>query len=134
MVTRRVALLGALLCLTTVALAGCGGDSGLTFSQLPPGDPANGEALFTRQVNGTPACNSCHTVDGSPLSGPTLQGLGARAGNQVAGLGSGDYVLQSITQPAAHLVPGFSNLMYGQYGERLTGQQLADVIAYVLAQ
>lgn len=134
MVDPRLALIHLLPWLAAAALAGCGSASPVTFDQLPPGDAASGAVLFTQQVNGTPACNTCHTLDGSTLVGPSLQGIGERAGGQIDGLGSGDYVLQSITQPAAFLVSGFSNLMYGQYREQLSGQQLADVIAYVLSQ
>ena len=134
MVSFRVAITGLLLLFVTIVLAGCGSSPSLTFSQLPPGNPASGETLFARQVNGTPACNTCHTLDGSPHAGPSLQGIGQRAATQVNGLSAEDYILQSIVQPAAFLAPGFGNQMYGQYGERLTGQQLADVVSFMMSQ
>ncbi len=43
----------------------------------------------------------------------------------------GGHTLQSITQPAAFIVPGFTNSMPGQYGQKLSHQQLADIIAYL---
>lgn len=130
----RSALAGVMLALAVIALTGCGGSPSLTFDQLPPGDPASGAALFARQVNGTPACNTCHTLDGSSHAGPSLQRIGQRAGTAVNGLSAGDYILQSIVQPAAVLTSGFGNLMYGQYRERWTGQQLADVLSFLLTQ
>jgi len=134
MVNLRSIVLRALPWLAAAALAACGGSPAVTFSQLPPGDPVSGAALFERQVNGSPACTTCHTLDGVARAGPSLQGIGERAANQVNGLSAGDYILQSIVQPAVFLAPGFGNQMYGQYGGQLTGQQLADVIAFVMSQ
>jgi len=34
--------------------------------------------------------------------------------------------------PAAYVVSGFANLMYGQYAQQLSPQETADLIAYIL--
>jgi hypothetical protein len=43
-----------------------------------------------------------------------------------------EYAQTSILQPAAYLVSGFSNTMYNQYGQHLSQQDIADLIAYLL--
>src|SRR5690349_11085031 len=95
-------------------------------ANLPAGDASRGAQLFTQSVNGAPSCSTCHTLDGSSGTGPSLQGISKRAGSQVANLSAKDYLYQSITRPSAFIVSGFSNVMYDQYAQRLTPQQTAD--------
>src|SRR5215207_2400006 len=92
---------------------------------LPPGDAVHGAELFTQQVNGAPACSTCHTLDGTTLVGPSLQGYAERASMRVQNQSAQDYTYNSITQPAAHIVSNFSNTMYTQYGRQLSPQQIA---------
>jgi mono/diheme cytochrome c family protein len=117
--------------LAALMLSACGGSSEAA-APLAPGDAARGAQLFTQSINGAPACVSCHTVDGATLVGPSLQGYTAQAGSRVDGLSAEEYTRASITQPSAYLVNGFGNLMYAQYSQHLTPQQLADLIAYLL--
>jgi mono/diheme cytochrome c family protein len=122
-----------ILALLGLALTACsGGTSSAADDSLPPGDAARGAALFTQTVNGAPACASCHTVDGSPLTAPSMQGFAARAGTRMDDTSAEDYAYMSITRPAAYVVSGFGNLMYNQYAQRLEPQQIADLIAYLL--
>lgn len=102
------------------------------FSALPAGDATSGATLFTEQVNGAPACSTCHTLDGSALVGPSFQGYAGVAGTRVANQSAQEYTFNSIVQPATFIVNGFGNVMYGQYGQKLSPQQTADVIAYLL--
>lgn len=119
--------------LLVMLLAACGGKSGISDdATLPAGDVRRGTDFYTVSINGAPSCLSCHSLDGQRLDGPTLQGYGAVAGSRIAGMSAEDYTRQSILQPAAHLVSGFSNIMYNQYRQRLSTQQLADLIAYLL--
>ena len=101
-------------------------------NDLPAGDVSRGAALFTQSINGAPECSSCHTVDGSPLTAPSFKGFSAVAGTRIGGLSARDYAFQSISNPPGYLVSGFGNLMYNQYAQRLTSQQIADLIAYLL--
>lgn len=113
-------------------LAACSGAPETSFADLPPGDAANGAVLFTDGANGAPACATCHTVDGSELTGPSLQNFAVIAPVADAGASSlGEYAYTSITQPSAYLVSGFGNTMYTQYARRLSPQQIADLIAYL---
>jgi mono/diheme cytochrome c family protein len=102
------------------------------FKDLPPGDAARGAVLFTQSVNGAPPCTSCHSLDGSIVVGPSLKGVAGVAGSRVAGQSAGEYLYQSVVSPAAYIVSGYSNEMYGLYGRDLTQQQIADLVAYLL--
>ncbi len=105
-----------------------------TPQPLPAGDAARGAILFTQPIDGTPLCTGCHTLDGSPLSGPSLKGYGAVAGTRITGMSASDYTVQSLVNPASFLVSSYGNLMYNQYGQHLSGQQIADLVAFLLTQ
>lgn len=121
----------AIYALALLVLAGCASASA-GLEDLPEGDAERGAALFTQSVNGAPACSSCHTLDGIALVGPNLEGFAARAETQVPGMSAEAYAHASIVQPAAFLVNGFGNSMYNQYAQRLSQQEIADLIAYLL--
>ena len=123
-------LLTIVTCLT-LTVVGCSTPAD-TASSLPPGDAARGSALFTQSINGTPPCATCHTLDGVTLVGPSLQGFAARAGTRINGVSARDYTYESVVHPASYLVSGFGNLMYNQYAQRLSAQQIADLVAYLL--
>jgi putative membrane-bound dehydrogenase-like protein len=94
-----------------------------------------GERLYAEGFNGAPACATCHPLeDGIEGIGPSLQGLQAVAGERVPELSARDYVRLSITNPNAYIVEGYAaNLMYQQYGERLTDDQIDALVDYVLS-
>lgn len=116
----------------SMILAGCSSQAqSLTVADLPTGDATHGAALYSQQINGAPACSTCHSLDGSTIVGPSLQGFASRAATQTD-LAADAYTLQSIVQPATHIVSGFTNAMYTQYGQKLSRQDLADLIAYLL--
>jgi cytochrome c oxidase subunit 2 len=121
-----VCLLLGLVC------AACSGTGAASGDSLPAGDATRGAALFTQMVNGAPSCNTCHTLDGSTLVGPSLKGFSATASTRVEGMSAQDYAHNSIVKPASYVVSGFPNAMYGQYAQQLTPQQTADLIAYIL--
>lgn len=103
-------------------------------TELPEGDPVRGEALFLGQEPGPDGailgCNSCHSLDGSVIVGPSLQGVASRpVPEEYDSLE--DYLHMSIVQPSAHMVEGFDDLMPQNFSERLDAQTLADVIAYL---
>lgn len=102
--------------------------------ELPPGDAGAGDTLFHQKIGGLPECSSCHSLDGTRGTGPSLQGLSAVAGTRRSGEDATTYTMNSILSPGQYIVPGFSNLMPAAYGQQLSRQQLADLIAYVLSQ
>ncbi|MEJ2150619.1 MAG: cytochrome c [Chloroflexota bacterium] len=101
---------------------------------LPEGDPARGEALFEGTEpapDGLPlGCNACHTLDGSALVGPSLQGVASRVPE---GYDSAlTYFHESIVMPGNYKVPGFEGVsMPDNFGQRLDAQSLADLMAFL---
>lgn len=123
-----------LFMLLVLICAACGptGSTSETV-ELPAGDAAAGNTLFHQKIGGLPECSSCHSLDGTRGTGPTLQGFGDVAGTR-RGEDATTYTLNSIINPGQYVVPGFSNLMPAAYGQQLSRQQLADLIEYVLSQ
>lgn len=115
-----------------IVVAACSPSAENPVDSLPEGDATRGQTAFNQSMSGAPTCSSCHTVDGSPLLAPSLLGYAAVASTRVEDQSAEDYTYTSITRPPAYIVSGFGNTMYNQYGQRLTPQQIADLIAYLL--
>jgi len=90
------------------------------------GDPAAGEALFVE------ACAGCHGAE--PGAGPELPGMGERAATRVEGMTAAEYLHESIVDPGAYLVEGYQDIMPPTYGDQYSEAELADLVAYLLAQ
>jgi nitric oxide reductase subunit C len=108
--------------------------------QLPTGDAERGRTL----AEGALGCTVCHAL--TPVGPawaatgdqPTLaERAGARIGQaDYAGEATTgeQYLLESVMQPNAYLVPGFqAGVMPLDFGERITLQQMADLMAYMLS-
>jgi mono/diheme cytochrome c family protein len=106
---------------------------------LPQGDAAAGEALAAAQ-----GCTACHiTTPTGPAWLPTgdQPGIGERAATEFTlpeytgqATSPEQYLFESIVDPNAFVVSGFaSGLMPGTYGNTLTEQNMADLIAYLLS-
>jgi NitT/TauT family transport system substrate-binding protein len=90
------------------------------------GDPAKGEALFNSN-----ACSACHNVTEDVAgAGPALVGIASRAGSRVDGLSAEDYLHQSIVDPNAYVVEGFSGIM--PPFSTLPDSDVSDLIAYLM--
>lgn len=127
--------IGLLMLLILLALVGCSPNppSVIPYSAIPTtGDVARGEALFNETISLAPACSSCHTGQENAAS-PDLAGFGAIAGTRVEGESAHEYAFYSIAEPGRFLVEGYGNAMYNLYDEKLTPEQLADLIAYILS-
>jgi len=80
-------------------------------------------------------CIGCHSADGSQLVGPTWKGLfGAPRtladGSEV--IADEEYLRTSMLQPNAAVVEGYAEgLMPLDYGQRVSDQELEDIIAYI---
>jgi len=83
----------------------------------------------------TYGCNACHSVDGSPLVGPTWKGLYGREVTFTDGTtatADDAYLLESIRNPNAKTVQGFApGLMPQNIAEKMTDAQVQDVIEFI---
>lgn len=128
-----------LLVLLSMVLVGCGGEAAAKSQDTLPkpesvGNPAEGELIFNAWHADAPACSTCHLVEGNQtLVGPSLANIATRAGNQVNGVDTVDYIRQSIIDPDAYVVDGgATSIMYQHFGERLTTEQIDNLVAYLL--
>ena len=110
--------------------------------RLPVGDPKRGEAL-----NISKACSGCHLIDAIG-AGPSWiaekyagnKGIAQRAeerwqqaGYTGSATNATEYLVESILMPNAYVIDGYSHgIMPGTYGELLTDQDLADIIAFLV--
>jgi mono/diheme cytochrome c family protein len=132
------------LFLAALAVAGCDttqwfanffGDSAETPPAALVGDPVHGEDIFRHGINAAPPCITCHALAPGGFSlGPVMQGFGERAGSSREGLTAEAYAHESIVDPTVFIVSGFRNIMYPGYGTDLTEQEIADLIAFLMAQ
>lgn len=103
--------------------------------ELPQGDAANGQLLFTGQVNGKFPCSACHSLQaGQTLVGPSLAGIATTAAARKDGLSAEQYLHESIVQPNTYIVESFANpsVMPATFAAQMTKQELADLIAYLM--
>ncbi len=94
------------------------------------GDLTRGKTLF----NGSAGCAGCHdTTQGMTISGPSLKGVASRATTRKPGMSATDYLHESIRQPNAYVVKGFTpGVMLQTYGQTLNNGQIDDLVAYLL--
>lgn len=98
-------------------------------SLLAVANPANGEALTV-----TYGCTACHVAGATHGIAPAFAGVGDIAATRHPPLTAAEYIYQSIVHPTAHIVEGFANSMPQDFGTRLSNQELADILAYLLEQ
>lgn len=99
------------------------------------GDPLNGQLLY----NGALACASCHEVGGGTVA-PHTAGTYTRveetrlADPLLADYSIEQYLVESIVQPGSYVVPNYTNVMPNLFGDSLTLQELADLVAFLESQ
>lgn len=139
----RKVLLTMLVLALVMLLAACGGGGGDDQAategggSTSVGDAAHGKELYEQTVIGSasaPGCITCHSLEADVvLVGPSHDGLAGRAGSYQEGVGAEDYLRESLSNPDAHLVEGFTpGVMYQNYGEDLSAREINDLIAYLM--
>ena len=82
----------------------------------------------------TKGCVGCHTHASFPNAhmnvGPDLTAVADRAGTRVAGLDARAYIRQSLREPGAYRVAGYSAVMPDL---RLTDEQIDSLTAFLLS-
>jgi mono/diheme cytochrome c family protein len=105
---------------------------------LPAGVADNGQKLFTSQ-----GCAACHSLEpDKKIVGPSLAGIATQAGDIIQkpdykgkATSAELYIRESIVQPSAYVVPSFvDGIMPQDFGKKLSAQDLADLIAFLLTQ
>jgi cytochrome c oxidase subunit 2 len=127
----------------------CGLSHSYMVAQVVVMEPADFEAWITSEgqaVGGerTPEevgarvyevqCQGCHSVDGSEKVGPTFLALyGAdrplQSGNTVEA--AEEYIRDSILNPGAQVVEGYSNIMPQVFGDTLSQEEIDGLVAYI---
>ncbi len=81
------------------------------------------------------ACTVCHSLGGDAGVGPAWQGLFGRMeklSDGTAVVVDDAYLRESILNPNVKIVEGFApDLMPEDFGDRLSEEQLASIIAYL---
>ena len=95
-------------------------------ADLPPVEL--GERLYTQNN-----CNTCHSLDGSVVIGPSFQGLFGSQRQFTEGppaVADENYLRESILNPAAKIVQGFGPVMPASYSS-MSAKNLDALIAYI---
>lgn len=108
-----------------LGLAGCGGGQSAAIEA--------GQTVYNTGGASQIPCSTCHTLDGTPLVGPSFQGIAERAATRVEGQSAEQYLRQSITQPSAYLADGSSDTMPKIYGETLSEEDIDNLIAFLMS-
>lgn len=98
----------------------------------PDASPAErGKIIFEQR-----ACNSCHSVDGSRIVGPTMLGLfGSQRQFEDGTSATADenFIRESILDPMAKVAQGYPPAMAPVFGD-LTAEDMDNLIAYIKEQ
>jgi cytochrome c oxidase subunit 2 len=90
-----------------------------------------GEKMYNQQ-----GCAGCHSLDGSTKTGPSWKGVFGRSETMSDGstlVVDENYLKESIMEPQAHIVRGFSPVMPTFKG-KLSDKKIAGLIAFIKLQ
>ncbi len=114
----------------------------LTALAAVPADPLNGQLIYNNVENAADGralgCIGCHSEESSA---PLTEGTWTRWDEirslepQFAGYDFERYIVESIVRPWDYTVPGYPDFtMPDNFGDRLSFQNLADLIAFLNSQ
>jgi cytochrome c oxidase subunit 2 len=97
--------------------------------EVDPQAAARGETLSTDT-----GCLACHTVDGTPSTGPTWKGLAGSSRPLASGetvTADANYLTLSIVDPNSQVVSGFDSVMPTTYRDQLSERDINDLVEYI---
>lgn len=100
-----------------------------TPEPTPTLDPlaAQGRTLFSQN------CATCHALTpDTVIVGPALAGIATRAATRQPDLDARSYIELSILRPDSFVVEGFEDAMPKDFGQKLTGEELDALVAFLL--
>lgn len=89
--------------------------------------PEDAEALVQQY-----GCTVCHREGAANGIAPSWVGIAGRAAMRRPPMPADAYLYESIINPSAYVVDGYADLMPQNFAERLSDQDLGDIIAYLL--
>lgn len=131
MIAQSLSLSLILLVFISSLLASCGES---TQSYV---DKNAGETLFNQtHIGKSLGCIMCHSFSADVKTvGPSLLGIGTRAGLVKPNMSAKAYLYESITNPDAHIVVGYEpNIMVTGYGSELSKKELDSLVSFLLTK
>jgi mono/diheme cytochrome c family protein len=104
----------------------------LALGSCAPEPPATEPIARGRQVYRALGCGSCHEPNlfGQRI-GPPLDHIGSVAATRRPPLTAEDYLRESIVDPGAYLVPGYTDSMPRGLARSLSPEDLDALVAYL---
>ena len=93
--------------------------------------PVSGEQLYTLHV-----CHTCHSLDGSPMIGPSFKNLFGKKiefNDGTFRIADEIYLIESILDPSKNIVKDFPNLM-GSYELLLNKNEVDKLVDFIKRQ
>jgi len=123
-----------------LVLAACeNGDANPTAPAATVGDPERGRQFWDDGFEDFRGCQDCHSLDGSEKTvgneiAPTLLGISQRAGDRIPGMSAEVYLRESIVDPSAYIVEGYSDYMLKGFKFLLSEEDIDNLVAFLLTQ
>jgi nitric oxide reductase subunit C len=78
-------------------------------------------------------CATCHALEPDVvIVGPSLAGIATRAATRVEGQSAEEYIRNSMMAPGGYVVEGFNNVMVQNLPDVMSGNQINDLIAFLM--
>jgi cytochrome c oxidase subunit 2 len=123
----RIVRIGTLFPILMMLLTACGGNTKDRQDLL-----ARGEELFSTYI-----CNTCHSLDGSEMYGPTLKDLYrqeitvVRKGKELGRIANRKYLIRAISNPELEKVKGFEDRIMPQ--PQISKSETKLLVDYIIA-